>query len=260
MLAKAVESAKNRDEMVRIQLINRIIFLAWIIVSCTACKARPSPRVNILLASSLLPLENIIRNSIGVQVDLMFLSSSAIAKQIEQGAPCDLAVLADEQWQEYLLEKNLVETTSHSFAENALVLVSNEPHATTSVDKFFADFAASEKIIIGDPDFVPLGVYTKEALERSGLFSRLSAQFVRASSALQASNMLKERVAQWAVLYRSDAKASGIFIVSPIDSSLHRPIRYPVVKCKSAHHPNCNRAKQALLSQHMKQAAAALGF
>src|SRR5688572_11930436 len=55
---------------------------------------------------------------------MSFAASSALARQIEQGAPADLFMSADEPWMDYLQERNLiVNATRVSPIGNALVLV-----------------------------------------------------------------------------------------------------------------------------------------
>jgi molybdate transport system substrate-binding protein len=55
---------------------------------------------------------------------LSFAASSALARQVEQGAPADLFLSADEAWMDYLQQRGLVvEATRVSAVGNALVLV-----------------------------------------------------------------------------------------------------------------------------------------
>ena len=71
--------------------------------------------------------------------------------------------------------------------------------------KLLSHLSSQEKIIIGDPDYVPLGNYTKEALINLGLFNDLKSRFIKAHSARQASLLLKSGAGAWAILYQSDA-------------------------------------------------------
>lgn len=227
-------------------------------LSCTANQA-PS---RIYLASSLAPLGDTIRDLAGEPVDLVFLSSSAIAKHIEQGAPCEIAVLADEKWRDHLRRRNSITDEIRSIANNSLVLVSNsdDEDLGDDVKNFFHQLPAQEKIVIADPDFVPLGAYTKNALTTLGLYQRLTPQFVHASSARQATVMLEEQAARYAILYRSDAQSAGFNRVVPIHQKHHRAIQYPLVVCRTARRERVQNLKKIFLSEPFKERLREQGF
>ena len=55
---------------------------------------------------------------------LSFAASSALARQVEAGAPADLFISADEDWMNYLAQRRLIQPrTRVSFLTNGLVLV-----------------------------------------------------------------------------------------------------------------------------------------
>ena len=72
---------------------------------------------------------------------ISFAASSALARQIEQGAPADLFLSADEEWMDYVANRRLVRpNTRVSFLFNTLVLVAPRmpafaagPFGTTSL-------------------------------------------------------------------------------------------------------------------------------
>ncbi len=231
--------------------------LACILMRCDACATTKTQVPKIFLASSLAPVGDTIKELISdTPIDLVFQSSSAIAKQIEHGAPCELAILADENWQNYLLQRILVTTLDDALVTNSLVLASIEPlHGD-----FLTRAPANEQIIIADPDYVPLGAYTKEALDSLGVYHNLKTRFVLASSARQATIMLANKAARVAVLYRSDALNSKFRIVNELPTTSHRPIRYPLVQCASTREPQLRKLVRALRSASFKEKTIAMGF
>lgn len=240
---------------------NRFIVLTLTLSSLLACK--PNQQVaRVYLASSLAPLakdlEEVAKDKMAL--DLMFVSSSAIAKHIEQSAPCDLAIVADDRWGEYLLAKGLVSKEQAIFARNNLVIASLKKSPRVSANEALALVSSKQKLIIADPDFVPLGVYTKEVLENLGLFNRLSDFLVKASSARHARLLLEQGAAPLAILYQTDVGDKKIHIVSQIEPMLHRPIHYPLLVCKEARIALVNRLKQLIFSDQFSQRLIEKGF
>jgi molybdate transport system substrate-binding protein len=234
-------------------------FLLTLLVSCT--QKNHEDKAKLYLASSLAVLaEDIQKLSGKLSIDMVFLSSSAIAKQIAQGAPCDAAILADEQWLRYLLQKNTVEPISRLFAKNRLVLVGPHDHQPQGLSDALKQIPKGKKLIIGDPDFVPLGAYTKEALTNIGWLKKLSTQLLPAHSARQASLLLSQGAGSFAILYQSDAQASFAHIIAHLDPSLHRPIEYPFLVCKKARSYQAKALEQLLFSKAFKTALTSKGF
>ena len=240
--------------------IENSVVIFFTLLLFAACKPTAHHATKIYLASSLIPLGDAIKEHMHEPVDLVFLSSSAIAKQIEQGAPCEMAILADEAWRDYLLQKNLIIAKTESLLSNSLVLASVEAHDLQAAAIFFAKLPAHERIIIADPDYVPLGTYTREALQSLGFYQKFELHFLRASSARQATIMLSQRAARFGVLYRSDALHAKLNIVFSFDAKSHRPIRYPLVQCKTAREKMLPDLVHTFLSKQFKDRFTSLGF
>ena len=60
----------------------------------------------------------------GVKVTVSYAASSALAKQIEQGAPADVFISADTDWMDYAIsKKNINEPTRVNLLGNTIVLI-----------------------------------------------------------------------------------------------------------------------------------------
>ena len=63
-------------------------------------------------------------SQVGEEATISYAASSALAKQIEAGAPADVFISADLDWMKYLSDKNLVKPdTEVKLLGNAIVLV-----------------------------------------------------------------------------------------------------------------------------------------
>lgn len=115
------------------------------------------------------------------QVDVVasYASSSTLARQIEQGAPADLFISADQQWMDYAIDKQqIVANTRYTLLGNELVLIAPQD---SQIDKVEIDKKTDWKklleggrLAVGDPDHVPAGIYAKESLENLGAWSTFS--------------------------------------------------------------------------------------
>ena len=95
-----------------------------------------------------------------------YASSSTLARQIEQGAPANLFISADQQWMDYVINKNLMVTDSrHTLLGNDLVLIAPKDSKLNNVvinkDTKWKSLLNGGKLAVGDPDHVPVGIYAK---------------------------------------------------------------------------------------------------
>src|SRR4030095_8936191 len=102
-----------------------------------------------------------------------YAASSALAKQIEQGAPADVFICADTDWMDYAVsKKNINESTRVNWLGNTIVLIAPKDSKVDNVNIGpgfdLAKLAGDGKIATGDVKSVPVGKYAKAALEKLG--------------------------------------------------------------------------------------------
>src|SRR5437763_7631329 len=107
----------------------------------------------------------------GVKIVVSYAASSALAKQIEQGAPADVFISADTDWMDYAIgKKNIDEPTRVNLLGNSIVLIapkdSRIDHVNIGPGFDLAKLAGDAKIASGDVKSVPVGKYAKAALEK----------------------------------------------------------------------------------------------
>jgi molybdate transport system substrate-binding protein len=152
-----------------------LVLVAAFLAACGADDAPATPpaegslegRVTVFAAASLTEAFEAIGAAFedahpGVDIEFSFGGSSALATQIEEGAPADVFASADEPQMQRLLTAGRVRAPS-IFANNALVIVTPEDNPAAIEGP--ADLAQpGVRLVLAQPD-VPVGAYSRQALE-----------------------------------------------------------------------------------------------
>ena len=105
---------------------------------------------------------------VGEAATMSYAASSALAKQIEEGAPADVFMSADLDWMKYLSDKNLIKAdTEVKLLGNRIVLVAPaDSKVEAKIEKGFdlAGLLGDGRLAMGDVKAVPAGKYGKAAL------------------------------------------------------------------------------------------------
>jgi len=182
-----------------------------------------------------------------------FGASSALARQIEQGAPADIFAFADEPWADYLQQRNLlVPGTRISPLGNALVLIApaDQPGSIAigpGVD-LLSRLGPDGRIATGDPASVPVGKYAEASLTALGVWDKVAPRLARAADVRTALLLVERGEAPLGIVYATDAAASkGVRIVGTFPESSHPPVSYPFALLKRGDAPE-GRALLAFLT------------
>jgi molybdate transport system substrate-binding protein len=202
----------------------------------------------------------------GRPVKFSFGASSALARQIEQGAPAAVFASADEQWMDYLAQRKLiVAETRKPLLGNRLVLVVPVTSAAKLELKPGFGFAAllgkDGRWVTGDPSSVPVGRYAQEALTRLGTWEFAQARLVRAANVRVALAFVERGEAAAGVVYATDAALSPkvrVAAVFPEDS--HRPVTYPAATIAQHDSPAAREFLRTLESPAAREIFRKYGF
>ena len=174
-----------------------------------------------------------------IPVKFSFAASSALARQIENGAPADVFFSADVDWMDYLEKHNLIQReTRHDVVGNRLVLIAPaDSPIKLKIEPNFKLAAALGKgrLATGDPDSVPVGRYALAALTKLGAWNDVSDRIIRAENVRSAMIFVDRGEAPLGIVYQTDAlidKMIRVVDVFPDDS--HAPIVYPIALTKDA--------------------------
>jgi molybdate transport system substrate-binding protein len=175
----------------------------------------------------------------GKEATISYAASSTLAKQIENGAPAELFISADEDWINYLQGRNLIDPkTRTDFLGNRLVLIApaNTGSSTNIAPGFpLAKLLGGGHLAMADPGAVPAGRYGKAALENLGVWSTVANRVAAAENVRAALLLVARGEAPLGIVYRTDAVAEpGVRIVGTFPPDSHPPIVYPMALTRTA--------------------------
>jgi molybdate transport system substrate-binding protein len=213
----------------------RAVLLAGLVVLAPAAQAAETATV--FAAAS---LKNALDNAgkaftaqSGIELKASYAASSALARQIESGAPADLFASADLEWMDYLTKKNLIRPESRvNLLGNRIVVVAPKDSKAADVpftaEGFAAALGAEGRLATGEVNSVPIGKYAKAAFEKLGLWGGLQPRLAQADNVRAALLLVSRGEAPLGVVYESDAKSDpGVKIVGVFPADSHPPVVYP---------------------------------
>jgi molybdate transport system substrate-binding protein len=180
-------------------------------------------------------------------VTISYAGSSALAKQIESGAPADVFISADLAWMKYLAEKNLLRADSERrLLGNRIVLIAPKD-GTAQTDGAkpveigpgfpLADALGDGRLVLCDLA-VPCGKYGKAALEALGVWGAVEGRIAFAENVRAALAFVSRGEAPLGIVYATDAAADpGVAIAGVFQEDSHPPIVYPVAVTVESQNP-----------------------
>jgi molybdate transport system substrate-binding protein len=176
----------------------------------------------------------------GTRVVASYAASSALAKQIEGGAPADVFMSADLKWMDYLADKKSIKPdTRINLLGNKLVLIAPKDsrigNVTIGQGFDLAKLAGDGRIATGDVKAVPVGLYAKAALEKLGAWAAAEKKFATTDNVRAALLLVSRGEAALGIVYETDAKVEpGVKIIGAFPEGSHPPITYPVAATATA--------------------------
>lgn len=175
----------------------------------------------------------------GIGVRFSFAASSALARQIEAGAPAQVFVSADLEWMDYLADRDLIDAASRvNVAGNDLVLIAPADSAVTlDIAPGFplAEALGGGRLAVGEPATVPAGRYAKAALTSLGVWTAVEDRLAPAENVRAALALVSRAEAPFGIVYRTDAAVDPkVKVVGAFPAGSHPPIVYPAAALGSS--------------------------
>ena len=211
------------------------VFLAFILLMM-APWSMAGQKVTVFAAASLgnavSEIAGLYEKEESIRVATSFASSSALAKQIENGAPADVFISADLKWMNYLQDKNKIDkTTRRNLLGNKLVLIAPLGKGfEVKAEKGF-DFARKfdGRLCTGDLESVPVGIYAKQSLQALDWWDAVRSRIVGTQDVRAALVFVARGECAVGIVYETDAKVSGkVEVIGTLPEQSHDPIVYPV--------------------------------
>ena len=167
----------------------------------------------------------------GHDVTYSFAGSSALARQIELGAPADIFISANPGWVDYLEAAGTIDAATRvDILSNRLVIIEHGqavPGRAHPVDEL-ALWLGDDRLAMALVDAVPAGIYGKAALQSLGAWDTVQPQVVQTDNVRAALALVALGEARYGIVYATDARADRrVNIAATIPKDTHPPIRYP---------------------------------
>jgi molybdate transport system substrate-binding protein len=168
-----------------------------------------------------------------------YAASSALARQIENGAPAQVFISADLEWMDYVEKKQLLQAgTRRELLGNRLVLIAparSKTELRISPGFPLARALGDGRLALANPEVVPAGKYAKAALEKLGVWESVARRVAAAENVRAALALVARGEAPLGVVYETDARAeSAVAVLDRFDPKLHPPIVYPAAVLRGA--------------------------
>jgi len=228
----------------------RTFLAAFLLATCGAASAADAARTPITvfaaasLKESMDEAASAYKAATGQDVRVSYAASSALARQIEQGAPADVFVSADLDWMDDLQQRGLVDPgTRRNLLGNSLVLVAPAASTARAIalrrgGDLRPMLGVDGRLAVALVDSVPAGKYASAGFEWLGMWEALQPRLAQAENVRAALLLVARGEAPLGVVYGSDAKAEpAVRVLAVFPPASHPPIVYPVARIASSRQP-----------------------
>ncbi len=206
------------------------------------------------------------REETGHTITASLASSSALARQIQFGAPADIFISANPGWMDALEEDGLIDVpTRFNLLGNTIVLIAHggrdaDP-ALVAPDMDLSAMLGDDRLAMALIRGVPAGIYGRMALESLGIWDAVEAKVAQADNVRAALALVSTGEAPFGIVYATDAAADGnVTIIGRFPADAHPPIVYPAAAVAASENPLNTQFLAYLRGPDARQAFERQGF
>jgi molybdate transport system substrate-binding protein len=204
-------------------------FLLAILVSLPALAANLRVSAAASLTDALHEIGTAYEKQTGDTLLFNFGASSMLARQIQEGAPADLFISADELKMDQLQQRGLiVKKSRRSILSNTLVIiVPSDSNLKIASPKDLAD-PSVRNVAVAEPQSVPAGIYAKEYLRKLRIWDKITYKVIPTDNVRAALAAVESENAETGIVYKTDALISKVVrIAYEVPASEGPEISYP---------------------------------
>lgn len=175
-----------------------------------------------------------------IRVSASYAASSALAKQMEAGAPADVFASADIKWMDYVAGKKLIkDDTRFNLLGNELVLIAGKDSklSNVAIGQGFdiAGLAGGGRIAVADTRAVPAGLYAKAALTKLGAWAAAEPKLAQGENVRATLAFVARGETPIGIVYATDARIEpNVKIIGRFPEGSYPPVTYPVAATVNA--------------------------
>ncbi len=182
------------------------------------------------LTSVLADLTPLFEQETSSDIEIVVAGTGALARQIENGAPADVFLSANEDWMAYLENAGSIDAASRrAFASNRLALIA-PTSSTWSIELGRPDLSSvldGKPFALGNPTSVPAGIYGAQALRALKLYEPLTPSFAFAPNVRVVLAWVTRGDAAAGLVYVTDTlNEPSTRVVTILPEESHDPISY----------------------------------
>lgn len=171
-----------------------------------------------------------------------YAGSSALARQIQQGAPADLFISASSDWMDAVeASADIRPGSRRDLLGNRLVLIAhgnNSEPLALEPGLGLIGLLGDERLAMAMVDAVPAGIYGKAALTALGIWDSVAARVAQSDNVRSTLNLVASGEAPYGIVYATDARAEPrVSVVATFAETTHEPIVYPVAILSGSRSP-----------------------
>jgi len=167
----------------------------------------------------------------GHRAVISYAGSSALARQIQEGAPADIFVSASTEWMDALeATGDLRPDTRRNLLGNSLVLIAHGNAAPVTIDRNLdlPGLLNGGRLSMAMVDSVPAGIYGKAALTSLGLWDEAAPLVAQSDNVRAALAFVARNEAPLGIVYATDAAVQDeVSIIGTFPADSHDRIVYP---------------------------------